>query len=942
MTRVFWSRLMPVISVALLACCGDKTGRSLSADAAVSSCMLCHNGSKVSDYAGPGIQNPHPFPGADNLDCTGCHGGNPFGADKGASHVPPPPQIGDRDFQDDNAEAYFNRLTLTGIDKYPDYEVDGLTYSAMDYLQFVNPGDLRVVSSGRSCGICHQRHVETVTASPLATETGILSGAMYTAGIDNAIEQYTGLYQNTAVDFGFRAVTDTNFDPNVDGSVPALREFPVFSGRNDDSPLAIRNNDDYDVDNLENSIDPVTGRLIKDSPLANLWHEQVAFTCGDCHLGSAGANNRTGDYRGSGCTACHMEYSINGRSYSRDPNVNKFEPEDPDNIDDPERPHLKAHRIISTYKTLSNGVQQQGITDYACAGCHQGSNRTVMQYWGIRLDQNEDVDNEVQYPANPADFRDTGRDPRLFGFEGREGDGNGTDTFNGREDEQYLLYEDYDDDNRDDTPEDVHYQAGMGCIDCHGSYDLHGGDVAAADNMRIVGRMEHAVSISCENCHGGTSEYATTAGGTFNGAAADMAVDGNGKKLGHVVKEADGNYYLYSRVTGKKHYVVQTRDTIVNNGKTHPFSALPIYSPKASYAMGRDDGNPLTGLGPVQSTSGVGGAHNNFAHGDTMNCASCHASWTNTCMGCHLEGEFNGGNNFSNITGERIVFNEENALFVYQSPVFFQLGVTPRGQIGQTTSNTKTFFKYKDQDDDWSRVFTFTDRNGGGNNPNRAAHPSLSHNAIMAHSIRGKVGPTEEGPRYCVACHLTDTGLAQHRPLYDTFRAAMAADNYEALAPIFNDLVDHFGKNSGNQMNSPLWVHGVAGLGTGLFLFDENGCPVNPVDDHDERQGCEVPPGSGNFIVPSEQPFLNSRVKYNLDKTVDLTGRATGGSNHAIMLEAGAMGPILRDGADNPQMAGPLGMSLVQKLTDPDVGIILDTYIDADGVVHGVKKDDVK
>lgn len=28
-------------------------------------------------------------------------------------------------------------------------------------------------------------------------------------------------------------------------------------------------------------------------------------------------------------------------------------------------------------------------------------------------------------------------------------------------------------DDADDTPPDVHYEAGMGCIDCHGSADLH-------------------------------------------------------------------------------------------------------------------------------------------------------------------------------------------------------------------------------------------------------------------------------------------------------------------------------------------------------------------------------------------------------------------------------------------------------------------------------------
>ena len=61
-------------------------------------------------------------------------------------------------------------------------------------------------------------------------------------------------------------------------------------------------------------------------------------------------------------------------------------------------------------------------------------------------------------------------------------------------------------------------------------------------------------------------------------------------------------------------------------------------------------------------------------------------------MGCHLEGEYDNGNNFSNITGERIVFKQKFAEFVYQSPVFFQLGVDASNKITQTSAITTVFF----------------------------------------------------------------------------------------------------------------------------------------------------------------------------------------------------------------------------------------------------------
>jgi len=899
--------------------CVDTEGRKNAAAQATSSCMLCHNGSKITDYAGPGIPDPHPFPGAEEIACVTCHGGNPGGNDKSDSHVPPPPEIGDRQNLIENRHAYFNRLTLTGIDKFPNYEVDGQIYTGLDYLQFVNPGDLRVVTKERGCGQCHQSHADCVAGSPLATEAGIFSGALYAIGEESKLGANTG-HENTESDMAFRAVRDADFDPLIVGSVARLIEFPVYAGLFNESPESMRNNEAFDVANI-NTQQNADGTVKSGSELAKIYHEQIAFTCGDCHLGSAGANNRYGDFRSSGCTACHMPYSLDGRSRSLDPNVNREEPVDPDQIREPERSHIRAHQIVSVAKTLSNGHELKGMDDYTCAGCHQGSNRTVMQYWGIRLDQNEDLRRGFQYPYQPERrfWQGTRNDPRLFDpvVNNR--------TFNGRDGDQYIEHEDYDGDGRDDTPADVHYEAGMGCIDCHGSVDLHGGNVKNPADRRIVSRMEHAVQVSCEDCHGSTTGYAATVPGTaFNGQSATLAVDGKGNLIDHVIREADGNFYLYSRLTGKRHFVVQTRDTVVDSGATNPMTQQPVYSKMASFAMGRDDGAAATGIGPDQ-----GGPHSGFAHSDTMNCASCHAAWTNTCMGCHLEGEYNTGNNFSNINGKRIVYRERFAEFVYQSPVFFQLGVNARNRITQVSSNTKMFYRWKDRAGKRTRVYAFTDRNASGNNP-AAPFPSMGHNAIMAHSIRGKVNPTDEGPRYCVACHLTDKGLADYGTAYDEFRTAMANNQYNLLK--FDELKLHFGQNPGNRLNSPLWVHMVAGLGSGLFLFNKDGGAVNDLDQNRNRFGSFDPLANNEDRRSPKEQFDITKAFFNLDRTVDLSGRAQGSSNHFLLNP----GVNFRDGALNPNLAGPLGLTRVRRLTDPTpgVGIVLVAWVDADGVAN--------
>jgi len=337
--------------------------------------------------------------------------------------------------------------------------------------------------------------------------------------------------------------------------------------------------------------------------------------------------------------------------------------------------------------------------------------------------------------------------------------------------------------------------------------------------------------------------------------------------------------------------------------------------------MGRSDGTATNGIGPKQTAGFTAG----FSHTDRMDCASCHASWTNTCMGCHLSGEYDTGNNFSNITGQRVVYKQRTADFTYQSPLFFQLGVGPSGKITQLSANTKVFFRWQDKNGTLSRVFSFTDRNGQGNNP-AVPYPSLSHNAIMAHSIRGKVSAAREGPRYCSSCHLTANAIANYGAQYATFRTAMATGNFGALD--FNLLRAQFGQNTGNKNDSPFFAHMAAGLGTGLFLFDDAGRPINPLDTNPNRIGTDG-------VAPATYFDLNL-VALDLDRIVDENGIAQGSNNHA-WLDAAArtMGQALRDGCADPELAGPLGMTLVRKLSDPTTGIVLDSWIDANGAPQG-------
>lgn len=885
--------------------------------------MTCHNGSTREDYGGAGIENPHPFTGAIFLSCTTCHGGDDQSTEVGTSHVPPPPELGDRDLQENDYQAYFNRLTLTGIDKLPDYVVAETTYQALDYLQFINPGDLRVVSQGRGCGNteCHgAEHAAWMAGSPMATGAGLLSAPMFSAGLPNVASP--DLFGDTAADYGFRAVVDPAYDGALVGRVQSLEEMPELAVYGGDG---IFQNPMYDANDLVDQVywdtsgEQYTNAIIPGTPLADLYRQTISSACGYCHLGSAGFRSRAGDFRSSGCTACHMEYALDGRSRSGDPNIDGQEPDNPDAVGAPELPHPNSHVIRSVARELPGGGFNIGISDYACVPCHQGSNRTVVQFWGIRSDDYEDVNNNLQYPANPATFQTATGDTRLYD------PAMGNQTFAGRNPSQYLVFEDYDGDGRDDTPADIHHERDMGCIDCHGSRDVHNGYPGDSSSGGIPSRGEQSVMIACESCHGGIGGYAATAPCVdYQGQGAQCAVDRAGNPLRHVTVDDDGDFWLVSRVTGARHYVVQTLDVIVDSGKLNPLTNQSLYSAKASYAMGRADGNAQSGIGPQQLEPGSLG----FAHSDTMECTACHSSWSNNCIGCHLGvayDDFPASIFLSNITGERIALYDTGLQPVYNTPVPYTLSVGPRGRIAPSMSGMKVFFQYQgDLNGNYSQVLAFSDRRGNGNNPGvdgRGPFGALGHAAFMPHTQRGAVDPNNEGVRSCVTCHLNDDQMSNFGAEYAAFFAAYGNRDYMALD--YNLLQQHIGENPGNQLNSPFFAHMVAGLGSGLFTFDADGCPVNPLDDNPDRPGCL-------FVAPSAAFDVNSIV-FDTDRLVELSGVENASNSHPML-----DGPSpLRDGSLTPELAGPLGQTVLEKLVNPNSGLILDSWLDADGSVQG-------
>ncbi|MBI4814927.1 MAG: hypothetical protein HY791_01635 [Deltaproteobacteria bacterium] len=691
-------------------------------------CVACHG--LASSGSSGGIENMHPWL---YVTCVDCHGG------VGVDPTQPTRQL-TREQAHVSMPAAMAQGTGGTEPKRTVYEnhylgrggVESLA-GGPEWLRFVNPSDLRVVDQTCAKAGCHVGAGEKVRRSTMSTLTGKYDAMLQALGIPREAEFNAQIGSDSKgkhlATFGAARVRDPDWNASSSppGSVPGLNLVPTFDRENE--------------------------RPYPTFTEADIHKETINKLCGDCHLGNNGSNDRYGQFRSSGCSACHVPYDYSGKSSSGDPMINKQEPSYPDaytKIRFPERPHPIRHQI-TRIPTSEN-----------CFQCHTGSARSVLQYMGIRTDDNRDLTRAKAGGANIA-FRyatqlvDNQRNPqaRLRGF-----------TM-----DQLIEYEDLDEDGEDDTLPDIHFEAGLECIDCHVSSEMHG-------DGRIYSRQSSATKIYCTHCHG-TLEHDADPDDPMNpinelyhqGQRASRKVlwkfdraPGYGEE-GYPGVSQPG-VWMRSRSKGSWHFVTQIRwgvlwdpdaqDCFGDGMKLDPRTNGQSCSAASSIAHGRYDGqnaqggNLDNGVGTrpntevVQAADGTSSARFGFSHlgeptsspsevpAGGLQCTACHGKWQAMRYGNHLGLKDTDGTTkfyeWDRVTGKTTIGAQQHFDFTYVSNLDLQLSVNSKGRIAwylparlklfmrQTVLKNEQPFELMTEAGDANHIWkTYRDRVGMGN-----------------------------------------------------------------------------------------------------------------------------------------------------------------------------------------------------------------------------------
>lgn len=635
------------------------------------------------------------------LTCTACHGGNPeprktsddpkeIERIKNEAHVRPRfPNEWRRDGK------------YTGANPERTYTL--LLRESWEFVRFINPGDLRVVARTCAGSACHDVETKNVARSMMAHGAMLWGAALYNNGSFPIKDARFGESYNErgAPQSLIQTAPPSDEDRRLKGLLDYLDPLPRWEISQPGNVLRVFERGGkrrLEVALPEKEEEP--GRPDKGlSPRGfgtNQRTDPVVLGIQktrllDPTLNFLGTNDHPGDYRSSGCTACHVIYAndrdpAHSAFYSAAGNLGRSQTADK-NISRQTSGHPIKHQFTSQIPTSQ------------CMVCHMhpGTNM-VATYLGLTWWDNES-DGTKMYPARQHDPSQEeermklNRNPEGASLRGLWSNlefltQTGTPQFNSqlmntqfadfhghgwmfrkvfkRDRKGNLLDAEGKIVSADDPQKfqkavhlkDIHLEKGMHCADCHFRQDAHG-------DGNLYNEPRAAVEITCIDCHGTIRQRANLftsgpAAAAVTGTLAERRRTQNQPLVGRDLRtlsmrsptgERVRLFQLVSRdrvqkdergndVELKAGDIVQNSIVVPGRWWRVPQTVDTItpgtrdYTEKSRYAKTIQKDNSTWGTQPNDNER--------LAHRDeNMTCFACHSSWVTSCFGCHLSMQAN-------------------------------------------------------------------------------------------------------------------------------------------------------------------------------------------------------------------------------------------------------------------------------------------------------------
>jgi hypothetical protein len=647
-------------------------------------CVRCHQNTG----------DPH-AKGTLRIGCTDCHGGDASANEKKTAHVP----------------ARYPQFWPTSGNPVRSYTL--LNHESPEFVRFVNPGDLRIAHISCGTANCHPQEVQTNRKQIMSTGCMLWGAALYNNGsVPFKKARFGEAYGMNGA--GLRLISvppPTDYEiANHKGVLPYLDPLPRFEVSQPGNVLRFferggRFRPEIGIpERLEEPGRPRArlserglGTENRTDPVLVSLNKTRLF---DPTLNFLGTNDHAGDFRSSGCSACHVVYAndrsqVHSGPYAKDGNRGLATRNMDPTIPKDEPGHPIDHKFTSTIPTSQ------------CIVCHIHPGTTVMNSFLGYMWWDQETEGQLMYPRtqknpsaeeainalmrNPeeASVRGNWSDPAFLDdlvslnplmdrqqFADFHGHGWVFRAVFKRDREGFLLdhqgkrlpdakardlmraiqvpcqVKKWHQENRfDDAKTAVeaerkldasHAGTPVHLLDIHLEKGMHCVDCHFSQdehgNNRLHQEVRAATEIQCIDCHGSATDYTTLR--TSGPAAYTSAPDGKGRNLAALRAPKKGGGYV-PRFEWETDPAGRAR--LFQNSMVEPGLRWEVMQTKDTITKGHPRYNAKSDIAKtvhVEGSKMVWGDHpgeEKCAHANkNMSCIACHSSWNPSCYGCHL------------------------------------------------------------------------------------------------------------------------------------------------------------------------------------------------------------------------------------------------------------------------------------------------------------------